>query len=324
MKKKCSNPNCFVHEGESCVIGNMHHTDCEHYGADVSQEKAAGTDRQEVGARVPWSGSTLGLSDLIMLAPRARSVVVGVVGAHDAGKTTLLLGNYFNCLRGGMIAGAGFSGSWTLGAWESLAAWSRFDDAAQKPQFPPHTPRGASRSPGLLHLALRRQDKSLRDVLLTDAPGEWFTSWSVNESAHDAEGARWTVEHADVFLVIADCERLSGPERGGARNDLRQLIERLGSHVDGRPVVLVWTKTDKSSLEELSSGIRDAIQRALKECIPYALEMSTTVHKPISLTEALSAVLDLAWQAGRGRPLYEPVLNHQPFSAFRGSKNVDS
>ncbi|EMS81740.1 TRAFAC clade GTPase domain-containing protein [Desulfotignum phosphitoxidans] len=322
MNSKCSNPNCFVHEGESCVDGHLNLTDCKHFrsGGTESKTKAGPTTIIESAARVPWSGATLGLADLITLLPRSRSILVGVLGAHDAGKTTLLLGNYLNCLRGSSIAQGEFCGSWTLGAWEALAAWSRFDDAARTPHFPPHTPRGTIRAPGLLHLALRRADQSLRDVLLGDAPGEWFTRWAVHDNAPDAEGARWTVEHADTFLVMADCDRLSGPDRGSARADLRQLLERLGGHVGKRPVVLVWTKTDKKALSELTPGIRDSIQRALKESIPHATESETTVCRPESLTEALSSVLDCAWTPARCSPLSEPVLHHQPFSAFRGRK----
>lgn len=323
MTKRCSNPNCYVHEGESCVDGHLGYlTECEHYRSGVADKKIKEDQTTPIvsGARVPWSGSTLGLADLITLLPRARSILVGVLGAHDAGKTTLLLGNYLNCLRGSAIAEGEFCGSWTLGAWEALAAWSRFDDAARKPHFPPHTPRGTSRAPGLLHLALRRKDQSFRDVLLSDAPGEWFTRWAINENAPDAEGARWTVEHSDTFLVIADCDRLSGPERGSARTDLRQLLERLSGYVGTRPVVLVWTKTDKKPLAELTPGIRDSIQRALREAIPHAIEMTTTVSHPESLTDVVSSAVNSVWESDRCRPLLEPVLHHQPFSAFRGGK----
>ncbi len=320
MTKNCSNPNCFVNDGESCADGHMDLNECKHYNRGAPIAATDQTKPLESSARVPWSGSTLGLADLITLLPRTRSILVGVLGAHDAGKTTLLLGNYLNCLRGSSIADGEFCGSWTLGAWESLASWSRFDATTRKPHFPPHTPRGTSRAPGLLHLSLRRQDRSIRDVLLSDAPGEWFTRWAITENAPDAEGARWTVEHADVFLVVADCERLGGPDRGPTRNDLRQLLERLGKHVGNRPVVLVWTKTDKKALEELSPGIRDSIQRAMKECIPHATEITTTVCHPASLTEALSIAIERAWCPERAKPLPEPVLHHQPFSAFRGRK----
>ncbi|HYH96086.1 TRAFAC clade GTPase domain-containing protein [Hyalangium sp.] len=265
-------------------------------------------------SRVPWSGSALGLADLTNLVPRGRSILIGVLGAHDAGKTTLLTGNYLQLVRGHGLAGARFAGSRTLGAWESLAAWTRFDDAARPPSFPPHTPRGISRVPGLLHLALRGQQDELRDVLLTDAPGEWFTRWATKENAPEASGARWIVQHADAFLLLADCQRLSGPERGEARRGVRELVERLGNHVGLRPTVLVWAKGD----QEPPQAIRSAIRRALAERIPHASEVSTSTERPESLVLALETVLLPAWTPPLAAPLADPILSHEPFAAFRG------
>lgn len=302
-------------------MGHTDPEDCECYAADVEKNSVEDPQPERIdGAKVPWTGSTLGLSDLVTLIPRGRSILVGLLGAHNAGKTTLLMGNYLNCLRGSKIADAEVAGSRTLGAWEALAAWARLPDAPEKPYFPPHTPRGVSRAPGLLHLALRRPDQSYRDVLFTDAPGEWFGSWATNENANASEGARWTVEHADAFLIFADCVRLTGNERGSARNDLRQLIERLGNHIGNRPVILVWAKTDEAPLESVPDGIQNAVRRAVEENLSKVIETSTSVKAPETLTEALSLAINAAWTPACAQPLADPVLNHQPFSAFRGSQ----
>lgn len=315
MNRRCSNVNCFADDGEGCALGNRRITECPSWSAGESKTEAAPSPA-EMPARVPWSGSALGPADLSNLVPRGRSILVGVLGAHDAGKTTLLTGNYLQLLRGHALADARFAGSRTLGAWESLAAWMRFDDAARAPAFPPHTPRGTSRVPGLLHLALRGPRDELRDVLLTDAPGEWFTRWSVQEDARDAEGARWIVRHADAFLVLADCLRLCGPKRGPARHDIRQLLERLGNHVGNRPTVLVWAKADNHPPE----GIRDAIRRALKDLIPHATEVGSSTEQRETIATALEAALRPAWLPPRARPVTEPILQHQPFAAFRGAR----
>jgi hypothetical protein len=318
MNKTCSQKRCYVAEGESCLLGNMTISDCEHYSIKETNTQNTDLNLSQDSARVPWSGNALGLNDLVMLTPRSSSILVGILGAHDAGKTTFLLGNYLNCIRGDKIAGSEFAGSWTLGAWEAIAAWSRFDNASQSPQFPPHTARGASRCPGLLHLALRRCGQKTSDVLLTDAPGEWFSSWSINENTHDTEGARWTVDNSNAFLVFADSKRLSGKERGKARNELRQLIERLGSYVNERPVVVVWSKSDEFAEAGIPEGIKKAIKRALNENIPHAVELKTSIKDPETLTKVLATVLDKVWQPNFAKPIIEPVLNHQPFSAFRG------
>lgn len=321
MSEACSNPNCYIQDGEPCCLGHLDHSDCEQYnmarGSNKSEEVASG-EGSGIQARAPWSGNALGLSDLVQLTPRGRSILVGVLGAHDAGKTTLLLGNYMNLLKGATIAQGEFCGSRTLGAWESLASWVRFDDPMRMTQFPPHTPRGGGRAPGLLHFSLRRKDQSFRDVFLTDAPGEWFTGWAVNQNAPGAEGARWTVQYSDVFLVIADCERLSGPDRGSVRDSLRQLIERLGRHVSDRPVILVWSKTDQTPLEKVPERIRNSIQKSLQESIPHTIETRTSYKNLPSMTDALAEAINGVWTPAFASPLTEPVIHQQPFSAYRG------
>lgn len=320
MSKRCNLQDCYIDDDEGCAIGHMDPKVCEHYSsvvAEVGEDPGETIDEVTV-ARVPWTGNAMGLIDIAKLVPRARTTVIGVMGTHDTGKTTLLLGNYLSCVAGSSIGDAEFSGSWTLGAWEALAAWPRFDGSTISPSFPPHTPRDSSRSPGLLHLALRRPDDSHRDVLLTDAPGEWFGSWANNKNAHDAAGARWTVEHSNAFLLFADCERLNGARKGSARRSLRQLIERLGPYVAGRPVVLVWTKADKCPRDDLPPLIRESIQKSLKDSIPHAEELVTTVTDTESLTNVLALVLEKSWYPSYAKAITEPVLDQQPFSAFRG------
>lgn len=318
MSERCANERCFVHDGDPCYEGHESHSLCDKWRqADPAAAGASAPQSAPVTARVPWSGNGLGPLDLANLTPRGRSILVGVLGAHDAGKTTLLLGNYLRLLRGHTLADACFAGSRTLGAWETLAAWTRLDDSARPPNFPPHTSRNAGRVPSLLHLALRGADGGLRDVLLTDAPGEWFTGWSIREEGLDAEGARWIARNADAFLVFADCERLAeaSPERGKARRQLRELLERLGNHVGDRPTVLVWAKCDHQPSRENQKAIRDT----LSGHIPRAFEAESTTTRLDSLADVLEQVLRVVWTPPRAVPVVEPVLHSQPFTAFRGS-----
>lgn len=312
--RACTNPQCFQHEGETCALGHMNPVgECDAMKKGGAGDTPVGDDAGKLLARVPWSGSALGLSDLFLLTSRARHLLIGVLGAHDSGKTTLLTANYLKLLESGVLGERRFSGSWTLGAWEALAAWMRFQ-GRREPSFPPHTPRGTGRVPGMLHLALRDPSAEFRDVLLTDAPGEWFTRWAVKEDATDAEGARWVVDSADAFLVAADCERLSGEGRAAARRELRQLIERLGNHAGSRPTALVWTKREHI----VPDGIRGSIQEALATNLPHAVELTSSVTEPDSFIEVLGKVIDLAWKKKTVLPLAEPVGLAEPFWAFRG------
>jgi hypothetical protein len=239
--------------------------------------------------------------------------LIGVLGAHDAGKTTLLTACYLQLLRGQSIGEFTFAGSRTLGAWESLAAHTRFDDPVKGPAFPPHTPRGTQRVPGLLHLALRNQQDEHRDVFLTDAPGEWFTRWAVKEDAPEAEGAHWTAQNADAFIVFADCKRLGGSECGSARREIRQLIERLSKHVGRRPVLFVWAKNDCDPDQKIQEAILDT----LKKRIPQAQEVGATITCRETLNKALGEIAKSAWYSSPAQAVAEPTISHQPFYAYR-------
>jgi len=296
-------------------MGIRSHVDCTEWKRGLTNAtKQPDQTLGQPAVRVPWSGSALGLSDLISLTPRGRHILIGVLGAQDSGKTTLLIGAYLRLLQGRQFGDATFAGSRTLGALESLAAWVRFQDAAIKPAFPPHTQRGTGRVPGLLHFALRNRADEFRDILLTDAPGEWFSRWSVKDDAQDAEGARWIAENADAFLVVADCARLSGEDRGAARKDLRQLIERLGNHVGNRPVTLVWTKNDC----QVSEDMKMTIQNTLRQNLPQAIELATTIADSDSFAAVVEQIVQQSWHSPVASKIREPVLVFEPFLAFRG------
>ena len=317
--KQCANAHCFAHDGEGCANGEAKITNCPQWQKTASGGNQTPVMTTQADVRVPWSGCALGLADLLPLLPRARHMLIGVLGAHDAGKTTLLIANYLQLLRGKHLGTMQFAGSRTLGAWEALAAWMRFHDAAASPNFPPHTPRGTGRVPGLLHLALRNELDEFRDVLLTDAPGEWFAEWAINETAAAAEGGQWIADNADAFLLIADCAQLSGENRGPARNALRTLIERLGNHVNKRPLILVWTKSEAQYC--VPDGIRNAIQKALKDNIPDAHEMAVTISQPETLLAVLQTSITQCWNADAASPLPAPpppIADFEPFYAFRG------
>lgn len=254
------------------------------------------------------------MSDLMLLMPRSKHILVGILGAHNGGKTTLLAANYLLMLQGREMAGAMFSGSRTLHAWESLASWMRFDDSARPPTFPPHTPRASNRVPGLLHIALRRYEGDFRDVLFADAPGEWFSSWAVNESAPQAEGARWLSIHSDAFVVVADCQRLSGQERGLARKELLQLLDRLANHVKGRPITLLWTKSE----HDVPAGIKNAIRDAMANSFPGVTEHAVSIKTPESFAKPIDAIVSAAWRSAPAEEIVLETQEHDPFLSFRG------
>lgn len=205
--------------------------------------------------------------------------------------------------RGASPEGRRFCGSYTLIGWENIARSMRWSSGGA-PSFPAHTSSGAGRIPGLLHMAFRNQrDGSTEDLFFVDAPGEWFRSWAVNREASEAEGARWIAEHADAFLVVADCEALAGKDRGGARNVLTQIIQRVGDERDGRPVSLVWAKSDIDVPPAIRASIETAAIRHIGEHTTFSWSV-----KPAATGEATDAFTGLlSWTiASRGKR-YRPT-----------------
>jgi len=319
---QCANTRCHAHDGELCSDGHRDRSQCHSWQVNRLEDgnSAPGPtglmETSEVMARVPWSGSALGSDDLTHLVPRAQTILIGLLGAADAGKTTLLAVAYQHILlQGRTLGGARFAGSRSLEGWESIANSMRFLDPARHQTFPPHTPRGTGRVPGLLHVALRRPNGSFRDLLFTDAPGEWFTRWALSQDAPDTAGARWIAQYADAFLVIADSARLSGHQVGNARREVRQILERLADRVGHRPTRLVWAKHEQALPETTSQPITNI----LRNRIPHADQVECRHDQPETVATMLDGIINKAWDPPFAMPLQEPVIQHDPFLAFRGS-----
>ncbi len=195
----CSRANCFVPD-TSCDLGHVDLSECPTW-TGKAQATAESPPPLDEGL-LPWSGSALGLVDLGFVSGRSKPFVVGIAGAQNAGKTTLLGAWYLLIGRGATDSDKRrFAGSYSLGGWEAVAGSLRWSPG-QQPSFPPHTTSRGGRAPGLLHLAFRKtEDSRTRDFLVTDAPGEWFQKWAVNRDAAGATGARWIADHADVLLL---------------------------------------------------------------------------------------------------------------------------
>jgi hypothetical protein len=213
--------------------------------------------------------------------------------------------------RSGRVGPTTFAGSYTLGGWESVAAGMRWGGPGAPPGFPPHTPRTVARAPGMLHLALRNGDGGLTDVLVTDAPGEWFARWAYERDAADAAGARWIADHADAFLLTLDSAALAGPERGEARAEVVALAQRLGSVCAGRPVAAVWTKADV----DVPARIREAVEDALARFLPSAARYAVTVTPGHAGVADFADVLACAISA---RPFASPAGEREAWGDPKG------
>ncbi|MCJ2106267.1 hypothetical protein MKK70_12935 [Methylobacterium sp. E-041] len=261
----------------------------------------------------------MGRADLGFLAGRARPIIIGVAGPQNAGKTTLLGAWYLLLGRGAInIEGRQFAGSYSLAGWEAVAGSLRWNPG-QPPTFPPHTTSRAGRAPGLLHLSFRdtQQAKEL-DYLFTDAPGEWFQKWAVNRDSPEGVGARWISDRADVLIIVADREALSGENMGSARGSLQLLARRIAAERRGRPVALVWTKSDVEIAPEMERAVRGAV----RDGMPDAAEFSVSIVSDGAATAGTGVgLLDLlAWLLKILRPCVElpppPATRNDPLFLY--------
>lgn len=269
---KCPHHDCFADDNTTCTLGYLKRDLCPEWKRIANPTVAANSSSDEM--LLPWSGLAMGESDLNFVCGRVKPITVGIVGPESAGKTTILGSFYLLLGRGALTTEDNvFSNSYTLTGWEAVATSMRWKPGPQPPRFPPHTPSGKARAPGMLHLAFRRKDGTLRDMLFADAPGEWFRKWAINQEAQDVEGARWIARHADVILLIADRQALSGSKMGTARNDFQLLAQRAIAEARGRPLALVWTKGDV----EVSPAMEAQIRRAVASVSPTVPEFTVSV-----------------------------------------------
>lgn len=256
----CQQADCFF-PNTNCSDGLMDAAQCPNYRRQTDQEEPCEVFNEE--ERFPWTGRPFGLKDLRFVSAVRRPHIVGMVGLADAGKTTLLGMLFLMIYRGHRIVEhASFSGSYTLQGWENIARHLQLTSSGPV-QFPPHTTQ-AGRFPGLLHLRFSISDSDDRDYILTDAPGEWFSSWTNNVSSDIAAGARWIAANADKLIIFADSEALTGPRMGPARSDLEFLVRRVQRNIRNDAVALLWSKTDVPRPDELIADVN----RHFTSCFP--------------------------------------------------------
>lgn len=291
MDRNCSKDDCYPEETgcnhEGCDIL----TDCQFYKKEVTKSLSEKKTNDDFYVRIPWTGNTLGLQDLNFLTSTSSIILIGVTGVASAGKTTFLATLYCFLRHGYKIGDYQFAGSLTLIGWENLAwylSWNIHNDI----QFPPHTSSNAGRIPGLLHISLRNDKGEKKELVFTDAPGEWFGHWIVNKNDSNSDGAQWVHEYADAFLLFADCEMLSGNQLGKARQQTKQVADRLKHNLKNRPLGLVWSKSDIQLDQDIKHQISGHIRNSP---IQNYQEFETSVRNDISSVWQLNILKSISW-----------------------------
>lgn len=291
MAGNCLKDDCYPEETGCNHEGCDVLTDCQFYKKEADQSSSEENIKDDFYVRVPWTGNTLGLQDLNFLTSTSPIILIGVAGIASAGKTTFLATLYCLLRNGHKIGSYQFAGSLTLTGWENIAwylSWNKHNDI----QFPPHTSSNSGRIPGLLHLSLRDENGKKKELIFTDAPGEWFGHWIVNKNDSNAAGAQWVHEFADAFLLFADCEMLSGTQLGKARQQTKLVADRLKHDLKNRPLGLIWSKSDVIVDKEVKKQISDHIQNSL---IPNYQEFEISVRNETCVDLQLNILESIDW-----------------------------
>lgn len=264
MADTCKKDGCYANI--ECPLGEPFKEDCEYYtGNQPEQSISNGFVTEKSAHLLSWSGNSMGMDDLKIVAERSSPLLISLMGAPNSGKTTFLGLLYLLLSDGRQLEKHRFSNSYTLMGWEYIANFMRYEGGS-KSGFPPHTSSYGGRDVGLLHLGLKN-NKKLTDILLTDVPGEWFKNWSVDEKDVNAGKAGWIDENATGVILFLDSEGLSSPtEYGKYRISTLKLIRRLANNIGTRKVAVVWSKADLK--KKINAPISKIIQKEIENKLP--------------------------------------------------------
>ena len=314
---KCTNPECGLEDGMSCDKGHFDLKDCKFITITEEVNEQLIDDPSSSTYKVFWSGIHLGFKGLQKLSDVRKPLIIGIVGPAEAGKSTLLLSLYLQILGGKKLSFGDFWASYTLESWEALAKNSRFSSPLSTPDFPLRTPRGDARTPGFLHLSFRDENDVIRDIIFIDAPGEWFNQWATNPNL--AQGADWVITHSDLLIVASDSEKLSHKDtkiRGGTRNDISSIFDRLKDYPYAKHIALIWTKAEENN--NVPETIRDLITRNLNSVnfCPKSIH-SCSIAQPDEMFNIINELISNI--SVEPTEIADHILGNSIFESFRGS-----
>lgn len=269
----CGRPDCPVALTGSCSEGHDPPRSCPFYGAGIAVDLEDYDDNSAEASsvvdedRFPLPSGELLTPEGVDAFLREKSAkLIGIVGEHDSGKTTLVCSIYEQFLRG-PFAGYLFAGSRTLIGFERRAHYARVDSGRTYPD----TPRTSiSEDLRFFHLAVVREDSAATrsDLMLSDRAGETY-----GQARNNSEMVRILVEvsKAHCVVILLDGGRVANPvERAGAmqavRQTLRTLLDGEGIGSESR-VQIVTTKRDlllghaeEDAIEETLSRFRQRLK----------------------------------------------------------------
>lgn len=265
MRRRCNKQGCKAPDAFCKELASPNYEECSFWVNSTKDDTGSNTKSKTKKTLIPWSGFAMQPKDIEQLAHRSIPQIIGIIGASGAGKTSFLGMLYTLLFNGKKFKEWRFAGSNTLIAWETQAKCLKVKPNG-KVDFAEPTPRNRDYY-GLYHFALRN-NRYLFDVLFADSSGEVFTDWSKNTEDPNVENARWIYQNANAFILFVSCEEII-ELKGKARNTITQLMGQVAANLKDRPLILVWSKSDK--MEELNSKysvIKKAIERSINQYFP--------------------------------------------------------
>lgn len=262
MNRPCSIPECTVAQTGVCLQNNDAEA-CPNRTAPETlldvDASIAPLDGPVAHARFP-SSLTLGPDELQAVAARRYCHLVGILGLPGSGKTAALVSTYL-LLGKGKLKGFEFLDSKSLRALDEIAHGAREWKQGQPfEQITAHTELADDRTPGFMHLRLRRErDQRAIDLLLPDLPGEWSTALIDTERTDRLD----FLQGADALWIVIDGDELKG-RRNLIVHRTELLLARLAAFLTRRPpVFFVITRRDYGAPEQ------EAVDALTKEAAKF-------------------------------------------------------
>lgn len=203
---RCSNDDCNFESDGKCVEG-FEIEDCPH-ASEISIDDIPEAEERDVTvsqreqAVALASGEALDRDKASTLQRRRVSRAIGLIGANDSGKTSLIAGVY-DLLQDGPVSGVEFAGSSTLIGFEKVCHLAR----AVSRRTVPHTERtsrGADAT--FFHLDLFQEDVGLTSLFIGDRSGEDYLAITDQISQTDQ---LFEIRRADCITLLVNGAQLA-------------------------------------------------------------------------------------------------------------------
>ncbi|CNB70223.1 TPA: hypothetical protein RFB65_004275 [Yersinia enterocolitica] len=340
MSESCRFEGCAVDETGSCALENQASACPNRTPNDETSPESLDTfdyddaalqSIDQLGAPVLveptrtnafGAGRSLGLEDINTLMGKKYVNVVGILGDPESGKTACLASLYL-LVSHAKLEGWSFADSRSLIAFEDIARGARDWNNGEVPeQMTVHTELADDRSPGFLHLRLKRlSDGRHVDLALPDIPGEWTQSLVTTAQSERLD----FIKSAEVIWIVLDGRTLGDIEkRQGLIARVGQLAGRLDTMLDGRipRLLLVVTHRDSYIVEEdVSRRLEKELKRSGTSAEIICVAPFSDQPEEVTAGFGIAELINKTVEESTERPTFwqsnEPNENDRAYISYR-------